>query len=421
MFYTFLTGNEKQGLNSTMADIFLARQPIFDFEYKLHGYELLFRDGFTEQAEYLNEEIATSQVMLSSLIDMGIEKLTAGNDCYINISNNYIDDIDDVVDLPFGSSSITLEIDINNELSDRHHEVLTRLSSEGVKLAIDHFRPENQQASVLQLFDIIKCDTQTLTPEQLKQASQLAEKFSCKMIAINIENYQQISELQGIGIDYFQGFFLSKPGIKTQKSVPTVLLPVIKTLSRILDPELELPELEELISSDVSLSYRVLRLINSARYNIDEIDSISRAIVYLGREAIKNLTIIIILTGVDDKPTELSKLALIRAKMCEILAIKIELEDSSSYFSVGLLSVLDAMLDRPMEQVLNELNVNDELKQALLKQGLIGKTLQCVLQYENCSVSKENAENIESSELADSYLDAVAWAEETYAGLSLES
>jgi len=404
-----------------MADIFLARQPIFDFEYKLHGYELLFRDSFSEEAEFAEGDVATSKVMLSSVIDMGIEKVTAGNDCYINISNDYIDDIDDVVEIPFGSSSITFEIEVNDEFSNRHHEVLTRLSSEGVKLAIDHFKPEDQQASILQLFDVIKCDTQDLTLEQLQQASQLAKKFSCKMIATNIEDYQQIADLQDVDVDYFQGFFLSKPGIKTQKSVPTILLPVIKTLSRILDPKLELPELEELISSDVSLSYRVLRLINSARFNIDEIDSISRAIVYLGRDAIKNLTIIIILTGVDDKPTELSKLALIRAKMCEILAKKIEAEDSSSYFSVGLLSVLDAMLDRPMEQVLSELNVNDELKQALLKQGLIGQTLQCVLEYENFSVSKESTANIESSELADSYLDAVAWAEETFAGLSLGS
>jgi len=404
-----------------MSDIFLARQPIFDFEYKLHGYELLFRDGFSERASYLDEGVATFQVMLSSVVDMGIEKLTASHDCYINISNDIIENIDDVVDIPFDSSSITLEIALNDEFSDRHYEVLTRLSSEGVKLAIDHFRPEGHQASILQLFDIIKCDTQSLTLGQLKQASELAKKFSCKMIAINIEEYQQISDLQAIGVDYFQGFFLSKPGIKTQKSVPTVLLPVIKTLSRILDPELELPELEELISSDVSLSYRVLRLINSARYNIDEIDSISRAIVYLGRDAIKNLTIIIILTGVNDKPTELSKLALIRAKMCEILANKVDAEDSSSYFSVGLLSVLDAMLDRSMEQVLNELNVNDELKQALLKQGLIGKTLQCVLKYESFAVSKENTEQVEPSELADSYLEAVTWAEETYAGLSLES
>ena len=402
-----------------MSDIFLARQPIFDFTYNLHGYELLFRDGLKEKAEYDSAELATSKVLLSSIIDIGIDKIAAGNDCYINISSDYLDNIDDFVDLPFDSQPITLEIEVDDSLDSRHQEVLTRLSSEGIKLAIDHFVPEKHSANLMQLFDVIKCDTQALSHEQLQQASELAKEYNCKMIATHIEEYQQIPALQELGVDYFQGFFLGKPDISVQKAVPTVLLPVIKTLSRILDPDLEIDELETLISSDVSLSFRVLRLINSASYHVDEIDSISRAIVYLGRDAIKNLTIIIILTGVDDKPTELAKLALIRAKMCEILASQVGMEDVNSYFTVGLLSVLDAMLDQTMEQVLTELAINEELKQALLLKGIIGRTLRCVLDYEKCILSEINPPEIESSELTGYYLQSVEWAEQTFKGLSL--
>lgn len=402
-----------------MSEIFLARQPIFDFKYNLHGYELLFRDGVKEKAEFDSAELATSKVLLSSIVDIGVDKVTAGNDCYINVSSDYLDDIEDFLNIPFGSLSVTLEIEVEDSTASKHREILTRLSSEGVKLAIDHFIPNALSEDIMQLFDIIKCDTQKLSDEQLKTSAQLAKKYHCKMIAINIENYQQIPELQEFGVDYFQGFFLGKPGVTAQKSVPTVLLPVIQTLSRILDPDLELEELESLISSDVSLSYRVLRLINSARYNVDDIDSISRAIVYLGRDAIKNLAIIIILTGVDDKPTELAKLALIRAKMCETLAKQVGMHDINSYFTVGLLSVLDAMLDQTMDQVLSELAISNELKQALLHEGFIGQTLRCVLEYEQCCLYEVNIPDLQSSELTEYYIQSVEWAEQTFSGLSL--
>ncbi|MDH5423802.1 MAG: HDOD domain-containing protein [Gammaproteobacteria bacterium] len=405
-----------------MPDIFLARQPIFDVEYNLHGYELLYRDGFNDSAVYDSADLATSKVMLSSVIDIGIEKITSGHDCYINICDDYIDDIEDIFDIPFGSLAITFELDISKPLSDKHFEVLTRLSSEGIKLAIDHFKPEKSSAAMMQLFDVIKCDTQSLTQEQLIQSAQVAKQHNCKIIGTNIEDYQQIPNLINLGVDYLQGFFLSRPDTTSQKSVPTILLPVIKTLSRILDPELDLTELEALISSDVSFSYRVLRLVNSAGFNIDEINSISRAIVYLGRDAIKKLAIIIVLTGVDDKPTELSKLALIRGKMCEILAEQVGAEDANSYFTVGLLSVLDAMLDQSMEHIIDELAISNELRQALLLQGFMGKTLQCVIDYEKCCLNKNKLNEInelDSSELSDYYIRSIEWAEQTFSGLSL--
>ena len=402
-----------------MSEIYLARQPIFDSKFNLHGYELLFRNGLTDHAELGGAEAATSKVLLSSLIDIGIDKVTAGNDCYINIDQNYINDIDDFVGIPLGTASLTLEFEIDAVYFEEHKEALTRLSSDGIKLALDHFVPDASLEHALKLFDVVKCDTKKLTHEQLIEASNLAKKYKCKIVATNIESYKKFPDLYKAGVDYFQGFFLSKPDISVKKTVPTILLPVIKTLSRILDPNLELEELEELIMSDVSLSFRVLKLINSARYNVDDIDSISRAIVYLGREAIKNLTIIIILTGVDDKPTELAKLALIRAKMCEIISKKGNIGQAGTCFTVGLLSVLGAMLDQTMEQVLENLQINNELKAILQREGEMGMLLQCVIDYEEFQLDKVTSCDVNSSELTGYYLESVDWAEQTFKGLSL--
>jgi len=401
-----------------MSNIYLARQPIFDKNYQLHGYELLYRDGDVPSASFESEELATSRLLLSSVIDIGLDKLIEEHQCFLNIN---ADNLNDIENLPVDDNRITLEVNTPLEFTETQINSLKLLKSQGYKLAINDFRPDNMPASDLTCFDYLKCNSSELNHESLKAAKKIAKQNQCKAVATHIEFYEQITELTELGFDYYQGYFLSKPDTRKKTALPTTLLTVVQTLARILDPELEIEELNQLISSDVSLSYRVLKLLNSAQYNtVNEIDSIDHAIVYLGRDAIKNLSIIIILTGIDDKPSELTKLALIRAKMCEILARQFQMTNLSTYFAVGLLSVLDAMLDQTMSDVLNTIPLSEELKAALISHdGIKGQTLQCVLEYEECRLAKINFATLESSELTGYYLEATEWADETFKGLSL--
>lgn len=401
-----------------MSEIYLARQPIFSTDFKLHGYELLYRDGDTIAADFESEDEATSQVFLAALVDIGLENLSANCPAYINISREYLDGMAAVPMLP---DDVALEIAADDCADNGRDKELALLKAKGYTLVCDHFKSDLLADKTLGYFSEVKCNVNQLDSKQLKLAVSQAKEHGCQLVATHVEDYQNIPQLIELGFDFYQGFFLSKPQVQHQGVVPTNLLPVVQTLSRLLDPAMQLQELSAIISSDVSLSYRVLRLIKSAHYSVNNIESIAHAIVYLGRDAIKNLLITILLSRVEEKPAELTRLALVRAKMCELMARHVQLEDMHCFFTLGLLSVLDAMLDMPMETVVTQLPIGDELKLALVdKEGVLGQTLQCVLEYEECRLYEINQPHVPTAELNDFYIQAVAWADDAFQGFTLE-
>ena len=402
-----------------MSEIYLARQPIFENDFKLHGYELLYRYGDVSLSALDSEDVATSQVFLAALVDIGLDKLSADVPVYIKLNREYLDATGKI---PLSPDDVVLEVMATTCANQALDEKLSALVDEGFKLLCDQYAADLLAEETLSYFSEIKCNLSQLDENQLRLAVSQAKENDCRLLATGVENYQAIPHLLGLGFDYFQGFFLSKPQLQHQGVVPTNLLPVVQTLARLLDPAMQLQDLSAIISADVSLSYRVLRLIKSAHYAVNNIESVSHAIVYLGRDAIKNLLITILLSRIEDKPAELTRLALVRAKMCEVMAQHVQLDDVHCYFTLGLLSVLDAMLDLSMQQLVAQLPVDTDIKQALVdRQGIMGQTLQCVLEYEECRLYEINRPYIASAELNDFYLQAVDWADETYRGFSLES
>lgn len=402
-----------------MSEIYLARQAIFNRDFKLYGYELLFRKGMFAQADIESEDEATSQVFLAALVDIGLEKLAADCPVHINLSREYLGG---VAAIPLLADDVVLEIDAADCLNNVLDAHLSSLVDQGYKLACDHFMSSPVTENTLLFFDEIKCNVSQLDENQLQQAADQAKRHDCRLVATHVENYQQVPFLLELGFEFFQGFFLTRPQLQHQRSVPTNLMSVIQTLARLLDPAMQLQELSEIISTDVSLSYRVLRLIRSAHYSVNNIDSISHAIIYLGRDAIKNLLITIILTRVEGKPEELTRLALVRAKMCEVMAKHVDLPDLYSYFTLGLLSVLDGLLDQSMYEIVEQLPIEKELAEALVdKKGIKGQMLQCVIEYEECRLFENNLPHIDTAELNDFYLQAVMWADETCHGFSIDS
>jgi len=147
------------------------------------------------------------------------------------------------------------------------------------------------------------------------------------------EEYEYYKDL---GFDYFQGYLFSRPKVITRQAIPANRLAILRLLGRLHDPDAAIKELEELISQDVSLSYRLLRYINSAFFALPrKVESLHQAIVYLGNAPIKTCTTLIALSGIDDKPSELLTVALVRGKMCELLAERLKLPDKDSYLSLA--------------------------------------------------------------------------------------
>ncbi len=232
------------------------------------------------------------------------------------------------------------------------------------------------------------------------------------MLAEKVEDRETWQQCLELGFDYFQGYFFARPNVVQSRPMPSNQLAILQLMGQLNGPDVSDHELESLISQDVSLSFRLLRYINSAPFGLRRrIDSIAQAIMLLGRDSL------LALSRLDSSPRELMMTALIRARMTEQLARRLDRYDHESYFTAGLFSVIDAMLEQPMAQVLGQLPLSETLNRALLKkEGQLGKVLKCVIAWDEANWAEPRHEVLDTDQLCQAYLEAIDWAGET-AGL----
>jgi EAL and modified HD-GYP domain-containing signal transduction protein len=243
----------------------------------------------------------------------------------------------------------------------------------------------------------------------------ILRQFEVKLLAEKVETQEDYAYCKELGFDYFQGYFFCRPNIVKGRHTPSSKLTIMRLLAKINEPNLDFKDLEKLIIHDVSLSYRILRYINSALYSLsNKVESIHRAITLLGLKAIRSWITILAMSKIDDKPYELMMVALSRAKMCETLADQQRL-DPNTAFTVGLLSTLDALMDKNLDDLLKDLPLSEEINAALLSfDGPLGKTLHAVLAYERGEWDTALAvSDFSTVDLSDTYLQAIRWSEDT--------
>jgi len=203
-------------------------------------------------------------------------------------------------------------------------------------------------------------------------------------VAERVETQEAFDMAVELGFDYFQGYFLCEPELLERKRLPDNKLSILRVLAKLQDPDVGPKELEAIIKQDVALSYKLLRCVNSAYYGVSlEIKSIQHAIVYLGLPAVRNWVRLLVLAGLTDRPPELITIALTRGKMCEILSEHAPNLSREVAFTVGLFSVLDALLNAPLETILESVPLSEEIDRALLQgKGPYGVLLGFVKDYE---------------------------------------
>lgn len=233
------------------------------------------------------------------------------------------------------------------------------------------------------------------------------------LCALNVNTFSQFSLCQLHDIDLLQGFFYTLPDNSIDKKIAPAAQTLMELLVKLQDPEVEVDELAEIINQDVALSYKLLRLINSAFFGLPrEVGSTRQAIVMLGQNKIKTWASLLCLSGLDDKPNELRTTAMIRGRMCELLA-KYYKGHADVFFAAGLFSTLDALMDKPLEVLLQDLPLSEELHSALLhKEGPAGNALNQVLNYERGNWSAIDYSVAGADALLAAYLDALYWAKE---------
>ena len=345
---------------------FMARQPIFDRSLKVVAYELLFRSGLENMFSEIDGDQATAQVIANSFLLFGIDEVTAGARAFINFTRNLIVNESALV-LP--QRSVVVEILENVEPDSAVIDACNKLKGNGYTLALDDFIYSPEFDPLLKLADIVKVDFKVSGPEE---RSRMADRFlanDIQPLAEKVETKEEVIEAINLGYFYFQGYFFSKPIILSRKDVPAFKLQYLRLLAQINEPDPDFRNLARTVESDVTITYKLLKYINSAAFGLrQKVTSVEHALHLLGQEEVRKWASLLTMTNMaGDKPAELVVESLIRARFCELAAPVIGMEArKSELFMVGLLSQLDAIVDRPLTELLEKVNLPWDVKDALL-------------------------------------------------------
>lgn len=392
-----------------MHDVFVARQPIYSRELDVIGYELLFRSNTNNQAMITDGDEATSQVIINSLIEIGLQNLVGNLPAYINVTRQYVVD---KLPFPLATQQVVLEIleDIAPDVDviESLREITQDL---GYHIALDDFVYDETKRPMMQYATVVKIDVMALGPDNTAHQVDQLKPFNVKLVAEKVETQEEFQLYKDMGFDYFQGYFFCKPMIVQGQRTPNSRLSILRLVARLQDPDISFAELESLVANDVSMSYRILRYINTAAFGFaKKVESIKQAIALLGLKTIKTWVTIIAMSQIDDKPYELMITSIVRGKMCELLAEAIN-EKRDADFIVGLFSTLDALMDKPIDDVLNEIPLSDEVNHAILEQrGSLGKLLKCVISHEQGDWVDLDELGLDSKAIQTAYFNAIRWA-----------
>ncbi len=392
-----------------MYEIFVGRQPIYTPNLEVYGYELFFRDQEIGEADIKDLSVASYQVMLNSLLEMGLEQLVGKNRVFFNVTpevlrSEFLQSLD--------RNQVVLELVDGTAITDELIALLKQVADRGFTVALDNYVYLNSTRQLMETARIVKINMNSLNEEELSTQVKILRHYNVKLVAERLETKEKFELARRLGFDYFQGYFLTYPNILKGKRLPTNRIMILQLMSKLHEPNIKVKEIEELISKDVSLSYRLLRYINSAHFALPEpIDSIHRAVIMVGLERIKSWVSLLALSRVDDKPHDLLVTALTRAKMCELLATAAGRPNAKSYFMVGLFSLVDVLTDLPMAEIINSLPVTDEIKQALAARGGdMGAALECAIAYERSNWEKVLYANLDNQAVIANYMQAIEWA-----------
>jgi len=395
-------------------DVYIARQPVFDIHLKVYGYELLYRK--TQENRFLSTDAdeATSNVIINSFNVLGIENLTAGKRAFINFTGNLLEQ--NVATL-FPKDVLVVEILETVEPESKTVEACKQLKHDGYLLALDDFVCDEKYLPFVELADIIKVDFRLTEKAELRSIIRRLSNGRIRFLAEKVETQEEFEMAKKYGYTLFQGYFFSKPVIQPVGEIPPNKLNNLRLLELLNKPDVEFAQLSSIVSNDISLSYKLLRLINSSAFGLrTKIESVKHALVMLGIKELKKWLSLITMRGLsENKPDELVRLSLIRAKMLEELAIILDWKkEEDELFLLGLFSCLDVLLNRPLAELLEGLLVSDEIKDALLRQeGLYGFLFSLVVEHEKGHWEEVNhlvaLLNLDTKYITPSYLDAVTW------------
>jgi c-di-GMP-related signal transduction protein len=402
-------------------DAFLARQPILNHELQLIGYELLFRNGAENYFRPVDGDMATASLISDAVHIHSLEKLTDGYLSFINFPrHSLVQDLYTV--LP--SATTVVEVLETVEMDDQLLEACRRVKRQGYLLALDDYVLEARFDALLSIIDILKVEFPALSEVQQRVVVASAKHYGFKLLAEKVETPEQCEFARELGYDYFQGYFFCKPQMVSARRLPESNIQSLRLLQLVSQPVFEIDEVEALIRGDISLSYKLLRYLNSPVFRRKSpVQSVRHAIITLGQQPLRKWVSVIAVHGLSgQKPTELMNTSLIRARFNELVCEKVcDKSVSSECFIAGMFSLLDAMLDQPMSDILKELNLPEDVRLALLRlDSPIRSIVELAVAMENGDWDAidrlANTLGIEGPEAFRLHAESIAWAKQMQPG-----
>jgi len=297
------------------------------------------------------------------------------------------------------------------EASDKTSKLLSDVAAEGYRLAVSGNLSEDCLGLLNNKTHTVILDVTRYTPDELRKRVDYLRGYKSRIAAAGVDTYDDLEYCKDLKFDFYQGHFLFRPAAQVQ-NIPVNRMNMLRLLSKLHDSKMEMAEIEKLISQDVALTYRILQYANSAGMALrSKVNSAGHAVRLIGLNTIRNWSSALLLSSVDNKPRELMTSALVRARMCELLSESVQGAEKESFLSAGLLSVLDALLDCPMEKALSELPLADDIKAALIDgTGPIGKALTCTIAYERADWNNVRFNGLAPAAVRSKYMTAIGWA-----------
>lgn len=401
--------------------VHFARQPIYDRDLTVHAYELLFRESeenaITLTADREAVKVASARVLLNAIMDLDMEQIAENRPAFLNLSREFL--LDDS-GLLVGGLNVGIEAPCSTCNDDEVARALKILSMQGFTIILDDFSWEPGIEQLLEQAQLVKIDIQRIGEEELPELVQQLGDWPVELVALKVETRDEFDRCKQLGFNYFQGFFLCKPRMVSAHRLPDSKINTLRLIGALQNPDVTPEELEAIIRNDLALHYRLLRTVNSTYYGLSvEVKSIAHAIVYLGIATIRRWAHLQLVAGTDDKPSEVLRLALVRARMCEQLMPNLTRETRDTAFTTGLFSLLDGALDTSMELILAHLPLDQDIVRALVNyEGPYGRLLRTVVCYESGEweqLAREEFFSLDS--ITACYLEALQWARAQFAAL----
>jgi c-di-GMP phosphodiesterase len=391
-----------------MPHALIARQPIVDADVHVRAYELLYRSQRVQPIAGFDGETATATVAINTLLDLGLAAVAGEHPVYINLTRPFFER---ELYLALPSERVVLEV-LETIVPDEHMVGMVRRARDlGYRVALDDYVHSERMAPLVAVADIVKVDVLNLDDDAVREHVRLLRRPGLTLLAEKVETHERFDVAREAGFELFQGWFYARADLLRRRNLRADRSLLLQVLAALENPDIDFNEIGSLIERNLAFSHKLLRYVNSALFALPQpVESIRHACSMLGLARLRTCVMLLLLAEADDKPRELMLNALSRARLCQLLAPQRRAEIDQKYFTVGLFSLLDVYLDQSLEELLAEIPLSQDIKDAILSRaGEPGTALEAAIACERADWQAQDQGPVDPRQLQRLYISALEW------------